>query len=136
MALSAQHVLLWLITVCHLQASKSSLRFQAQHRQTYGHRLPSVSYSRCQAGSSFHIGLDTENNYSIDGSADSLIMHTLQICLPNEAVTIFNLSNMGATSPEDFQRISGESMHCCTWKANRRGFIPPAKDWSYNCNKI
>jgi hypothetical protein len=50
----------------------------------------------------FHIGLDTENNYSFDGSVDSSITHTLQICMPNEEVTVFHLSKMGATSPEDF----------------------------------
>jgi hypothetical protein len=52
----------------------------------------------------FYIGLDTENNYSLDGSVDSSLTHVLQICLPNKKVAVMHLSSMGAICEKLFPR--------------------------------
>jgi 3'-5' exonuclease len=49
-----------------------------------------------------HVGLDTENNYSFDGSVDASITHVLQVCMPNYHVTVFHLAAIGATTTFTF----------------------------------
>jgi hypothetical protein len=52
----------------------------------------------------FYIGLDTENNYILDGSVDSSLTHVLQICLPNKKVAVLHLSSMRAICGKLFPR--------------------------------